>query len=105
MRAVVFAFALALAACGGKSAPTETPPDPDPEPQAACVSGGCSGQLCVEEGGEGGISTCEWQDAYACYKSATCERQADGACGWTETEELTACLADPPATDGAEAPM
>jgi hypothetical protein len=97
MKAAFVALALALAACGGKSAPQDTPPDPEPE--AACVVGGCSGQLCVEEGGEGGMSTCEWQDAYACYQSAFCERQADGACGWTQTEELAACLADPPAPD------
>jgi hypothetical protein len=82
-----------LAACGGKSPePTNPAPDPDPIEEKACVPGGCSSQLCVEEG-DAGMSTCEWQESYACYKSATCERQADGACGWTETEELTSCLA------------
>jgi len=31
---------------------------------------------------------------YACYADATCERQADGACGWTEDAVLAACLAE-----------
>jgi hypothetical protein len=30
---------------------------------------------------------------YACYRDAACERQPDGACGWTPTAELGACLA------------
>jgi hypothetical protein len=40
-------------------------------------------------------STCEWLPEYACYKTATCEKQADGKCGWTQTPTLTACLANP----------
>jgi len=55
-----------------------------------CYVGGCSNQICSDQAGV--ISTCEWRDEYACYQSATCERQADGQCGWTETEELRACL-------------
>jgi hypothetical protein len=67
-----------------------------PQPgQRACVVGGCSGQLCIEEG-SGGISTCEWRSEYACYRSAQCTRQANGQCGWTDTAELRACLANPP---------
>lgn len=56
----------------------------------ACYVGGCSGQICSDQ--EGAISTCEWRPEYACYQQATCERQADGQCGWTETPELNACL-------------
>lgn len=59
---------------------------------ADCVVGGCSGQLCHEASDSGG-STCEWRDEYACYRAAECRRQADGACGWTPTAELAACLA------------
>lgn len=55
-----------------------------------CYVGGCSGQICSDQ--DGVISTCEWRDEYACYQTATCERQAGGECGWTETPELTACL-------------
>jgi thioredoxin 1 len=60
-----------------------------------CITGGCSGQLCIEEGDDG-VSTCEWREEYTCYKTATCERQDDGQCGWTQTEELTSCLQNPP---------
>jgi hypothetical protein len=56
----------------------------------SCYVGGCSGQICSDQ--DGVISTCEWKDEYACYASATCERQPDGQCGWTPTPELTACL-------------
>lgn len=55
-----------------------------------CYVGGCSRQICSDQPDV--ASTCEWQDSYACYATATCERQGDGLCGWTETPELTACL-------------
>jgi len=58
-----------------------------------CVPGGCSGQLCVDENEASNIvTTCEYSESYACYKSASCERQPDGECGWTMTEELQSCL-------------
>ncbi|MFK7987440.1 MAG: Kazal-type serine protease inhibitor domain-containing protein [Sandaracinaceae bacterium] len=65
----------------------------DGECAVACRVAGCSGQLCVGDG-EPGFSTCEWHESYACYRSATCEAQADGSCGWTETDELRSCLTD-----------
>lgn len=58
-----------------------------------CYVGGCSSQICSDQ--EGLVSTCEWKDEYACYQNATCERQPDGHCGWTPTDELNACLAQP----------
>ena len=61
--------------------------------EKTCYVGGCSGQICSDE--EGVISTCEWRPEYACYQSARCEVQTDGACGWTQTSELQACLANP----------
>jgi hypothetical protein len=65
------------------------------EPAAAqCFVGGCSGQVCSDQ--EGVITTCEFRPEYACYHTATCEVQGDGTCGWTETPELAACLANPP---------
>jgi eight-cysteine-cluster-containing protein len=90
---------LFAAACGPKSSPQPPDPEPDPEPEAACITGGCSGTICEEEGGEGTVTTCEWRDEYACYRDATCERQDDGSCGWTQTDELAACLASPPAAE------
>ncbi len=64
---------------------------PAPPPAAACVTSGCSGQVCADHSV---ITTCDWRPEYACYHSATCERQADGACGWTSTPALTSCIAN-----------
>ncbi|CAN5734312.1 hypothetical protein BH11MYX2_BH11MYX2_37520 [soil metagenome] len=58
---------------------------------AACVVSGCSGELC---GDEGMVSPCIFKPVFACYHEATCERQADGDCGWTQTEELQTCVAN-----------
>lgn len=73
---------------------------PIPEPSSpstsrtgeGCAIGGCSSQLCVDASMGDVASTCEWRDEYACYTSATCERQASGKCGWTMTSELQQCL-------------
>ena len=59
-------------------------------PAGGCIRTGCSGQICSDSDV---ITTCEWRDEYGCYADATCERQRNGACGWTQTPELTACLA------------
>jgi hypothetical protein len=74
-------------------APEPTPEPIDPAPQGVtadgCVRTGCSGQICADEEM---ASTCEFRPEYACYKSAACERQADGKCGWTPSEGLSSCL-------------
>ena len=69
-------------------------PAPNPEPFVAlgCYVSGCSGQICSEQ--QGAISTCEYKEEYACYKTARCERQTNGQCGWTQTPALAACLGD-----------
>lgn len=59
-------------------------------PAGKCFVGGCSSQICSDR--EGMASTCEYREEYACYKTATCKRQTNGNCGWTETSELKACL-------------
>lgn len=95
MKPISFALTLAfsLAACGKPAAPPQPPQQP---PQmGACIRTGCSSTICTEPGNEQ-ITTCEFKAEYACYQSAACERQADGRCGWTQTPELAACLADPP---------
>jgi hypothetical protein len=74
--------------------------DPGEGAAGDCVRGGCSGQLCIEEGDDG-ISTCEYREEYACYEDAACERQPSGQCGFTETAELSACLERARAGDGA----
>ncbi len=68
------------------------PATPRPIVSSGCMVGGCSGQLCLDASDGDMASTCEWREAYACYQTATCERQSDGACGWTETKELTQCV-------------
>ena len=64
-------------------------PEATRKPTEGCIKTGCSGQICAEEEV---ITTCEFLPEYACYKNASCERQTDGSCGWTQTEELNACL-------------
>lgn len=65
-----------------------------------CAVAGCSQQLCVSaDEAPTIITTCEYRAEYACYKKASCERQTNGVCGWTETLELKQCLAHPPAID------
>ena len=56
-----------------------------------CVVSGCSGQLCAMEPL---FSTCEWRPEYVCFAGATCAPQPGGACGWTMTDALRACLVD-----------
>lgn len=58
-----------------------------------CEVGGCSSEVCIEEGTLYGTD-CQYEESFACYKTATCERQASGACGWTATEELQSCLGE-----------
>ncbi|MGH9968831.1 MAG: DUF6748 domain-containing protein [Pyrinomonadaceae bacterium] len=55
-----------------------------------CIRTGCGNQVCAEEPV---ISTCEWRPEYECYKTAKCERQANGSCGYTQTARLKSCLA------------
>lgn len=59
-----------------------------------CYVGGCSGQICSDK--EGIASTCEFRPEYSCYRTAKCERQQNGQCGWTQTNELKMCLSNPP---------
>jgi hypothetical protein len=74
----------ALAGCMS-DAPTSARTD------GSCFIGGCSAELCSDHPDM--VSPCIWRDAYVCFQDATCARQPGGACGWTPTQELTACLA------------
>jgi glucose/arabinose dehydrogenase len=60
-----------------------------PTAKSECRRTGCSGQFCSDREI---ISTCEFKEEYACYREATCERQGDGECGWTESPQLLECL-------------
>jgi len=55
-----------------------------------CYVGGCSGEICSDR--QDIVSTCIYKAEFACYKTATCARQTNGQCGWTQTTELTSCL-------------
>jgi hypothetical protein len=57
--------------------------------QKPCMKTGCSSQVCSDESV---ITTCEWRPVYECYQKATCERQKNGQCGFTQTPELLRCL-------------
>lgn len=54
-----------------------------------CRVTGCSGQICSDEEV---ITTCEYRPEYACYKTAFCEPDREGACGWRIDSELRTCL-------------
>lgn len=56
-----------------------------------CYVGGCSSELCTDA--PDAVSSCIYREQFACYKNATCERQASGSCGWTQTAVLQTCLA------------
>ncbi len=57
-----------------------------------CKLGGCSNEICQNETDQGLVTTCIYKNEYACYKTAKCEVQLDGKCGWTQTEQLSSCL-------------
>jgi len=88
---------VALAACGGSKSESSKPSPV--VAAAACEKGGCSGTSCAEPGQEV-LTTCDYKPEYACYQSAQCERQVDGKCGWTQSPDLVACLANPPPSAG-----
>ena len=84
--------------------PVQRIPPPETLPISAngCAVAGCSSQLCIsaeEAAAGGGMSTCEYRAEYGCYREASCEPQANGGCGWTETNELKQCLKNPPALE------
>ena len=58
---------------------------------STCQPTGCSGQVCSDQDV---MTTCEFREEYACFRSARCERQVDGECGWTETAEYKQCLSN-----------
>ena len=65
-----------------------------------CHLGGCGNDLCSDQ--EGVVSTCIFYPALVCYRDATCARQPNGACGWTPTPELRACLASHDPAPGSQ---
>lgn len=77
--------------------PPQKNPEPTPTPKPAqsklnCVVGGCSGELCVSADAPPVFSICVYKEEYSCYKTVSCELQANGECGWTKTAELNVCI-------------
>lgn len=77
------------------TAPTSSPvivpsTELDITPAKPCMISGCSGQICSDSAM---MSTCEYKEVYQCYKSARCERNMQGVCGWVEDDTLRSCLA------------
>lgn len=77
-----------------KSTPTVKPITENLKPGNGCKIGGCSGEICQDASSEPVASTCIYKAEYACYKTARCEKQQTGKCGWTKTPELTTCLSN-----------
>jgi hypothetical protein len=82
------------AGCGCDAALVDCPAGEEPDPFSctclpACFRTGCLGHLCADHEI---LTTCEFFEWYVCYEGATCERQPDGECDWTPTEELLHCL-------------
>lgn len=55
-----------------------------------CFASGCSSEVCSDQQV---FTACVFRPEYECYRAASCEQQADGNCGWSQTPELNACLA------------
>jgi len=57
-----------------------------------CLISGCNGEICQDKSEEAAITVCLYKPEYECYQNASCQKQKDGHCGWTQTEELKNCL-------------
>lgn len=64
---------------------------PPPATTGGCKISGCNSELCVDRR-QNVFTTCEYRQEYGCYRTARCERQSTGLCGWTSTAGLSACL-------------
>lgn len=57
-----------------------------------CKVGGCGNELCGEPD-EDLLSDCDLEPTSVCYETVgSCERDAQGACGWAQTQALLDCL-------------
>jgi hypothetical protein len=72
-----------------KAVSGQTAAPPGGSGPSICKPTGCSGEICSDQNM---ASTCIYRQEYACYKTAKCERQSSGECGWTQTMELQDCL-------------
>lgn len=73
-----------------------TSTNPEAHTGAGCLISGCGDELCGEQSAGPQASICMVKPQDTCYATARCERQSNGACGWTETAALLTCLEHPP---------
>jgi hypothetical protein len=55
-----------------------------------CYVGGCNSEICSDQ--PNAASSCLYSPVFACFRNSQCTRQANGQCGWTQTQGLTSCL-------------
>lgn len=67
-------------------------PKPTSISRNGCIVWGCNGELCIDKDSERRDTICLYHPRYECFRTATCERQTDGHCAWTQTAELKNCL-------------
>ena len=67
-------------------------PKPTPTSKNGCIIWGCNGELCIDKDSERADTICRWLPQHECFRTATCERQANGRCAWSQTPELKDCL-------------
>ena len=67
-------------------------PKPTSISKNGCIVWGCNGELCIDEDSERFDTICVERPWHKCLRTATCKRQTDGHCAWTQTPELKDCL-------------
>jgi len=83
----------------GKSRSKDISPKPSETPAKAktdCIVSGCNSEICQSFSKEPSYSICLYKPEYECYKKTKCEKQSNGNCGWTVTDELITCLNQEP---------
>lgn len=58
-----------------------------------CIVGGCSGTYCTPISAPQFVTTCEWNDWYACYGLSSCGCNG-GYCSWSQNPGFVQCLAN-----------
>lgn len=59
---------------------------------SGCMVTGCNKEICQNAGLPPVMNSCTWRRQYRCYLNATCAKQLNGQCGWTQDAQLTDCL-------------
>ena len=86
--------------CGGCNAewftpdglPADCEPPARPEAVEPCRHSGCSAEVCLGPQDEDVITACVVRPEFACLAFTTCEPQADGVCGFSQTSRYLSCL-------------